>query len=73
MILARRDSGTGRTFAVQSTALQIDARGLAARLARVLWLHRWLLAIIFIYFATGFAVLEYVDRPEKMAFSAAKI
>ena len=54
---------------MQSTALQIDARGLAARLARVLWLHRWLLAIMFIYFATGFAVLEYVDRPEKMTFS----
>jgi len=54
---------------VQSRALQIDARGLAARMARVLWLHRWLLAIMFVYFAAGFAVLEYVDRPEKIPFS----
>ncbi len=54
---------------MQSRALQIDARGLAVRLARVLWLHRWLLAIILIYFAAGFAVLGYVDRPEKMTFT----
>ncbi len=54
---------------MQSRALHIDARGLVARMARVLWLHRWLLAIILVYFAAGFAVLEYVDRPEKMSFS----
>lgn len=55
---------------MQSRALQIDARGTAARMARVLWLHRWLLALIFAYFAAGFAVLEYVERPEKMTFPA---
>ena len=54
---------------MQSRALQIGAQGFAARMARVLWLHRWLLVIMFVYFAAGFAVLEYIDRPEKMSFS----
>ncbi len=51
-----------------SRAFHLDAQSYAARMARVLWLHRWFLAIVLIYFAAGSAVLAYVDRPEKMTF-----
>ncbi len=54
---------------MQSTALHIDARGSAARMGRVLWLHRWLLTIIFSYFAAGFSVFVYIGRPEAITFS----